>query len=48
MWRPMSSAIAVSNARDASLALSRLRVEREEAELFVAAKNRITARRRRE
>jgi hypothetical protein len=44
----MSSAIAVSNARDASRELCRLRVEREEVELFVAAKNRTTVMRRRE
>jgi hypothetical protein len=36
----MSSAVAVSNARDASLELNRHRIERDEVDVFVARKNR--------
>ena len=35
-WRPMSQTTALSNARSASVELSRARVEREEVDLFIA------------
>jgi hypothetical protein len=36
LWRPMTQAIALSNARGASIELSRLRVERESVDIFIA------------
>jgi hypothetical protein len=42
----MNPAVAVSNARDATVELGRRRIEREAVDVFVAQKNRIAARRR--
>jgi len=39
LWRPMNQTIALSNARGASIKLSRQRVEREAADIFVARLN---------
>jgi hypothetical protein len=35
-WRPLSQTTALSNARGASIDLSRTRVEREEVDIFIA------------
>ena len=39
LWRPMNQTIALSNARGASIELSRRRVEREAADIFIARLN---------
>ena len=39
LWRPMNQTVAVSNAHGASIELSRRRVEREAADIFVARLN---------
>jgi hypothetical protein len=39
LWRPINQTIALSNARGASIKLSRQRVEREAADIFVARLN---------
>ena len=35
LWRPLDQDIALNNARDASVELSRIRVERQTVELFL-------------
>jgi hypothetical protein len=46
LWRPMNQTIALSNARGASIELSRRRVEREAADIFIERLNKARGPRR--